>query len=129
ACEDRDFIRLGQWEALQNGDGTVLREPERRAQFARAVGDLRVRQRAGLLPGSLDAGHLMLAILGLITYPLVFPQVTRLVTGQSPFDPAFQKQRVAFLRRLSDALAAKSPVAARSSVVARAVGAGERGRT
>ena len=107
ACEDRDFIRLIQWEALRQDEGAVLREPERRASFVRAVGDLRERQRAGLLPAALDPGHLLLAILGLVTYPLAFPQVTRLVTGRSPSDPAFRKQRVAFLRGFSDALAGR----------------------
>ena len=109
ACEDRDFIRLIQWEALRDGEGAVLREPERRAQFARAVGDLRVRQEAGLLPETLDPGHLLLAIIGLVAYPLAFPQITRLVTGRSPADAAFRRQRVAFLRRLADALAAPPP--------------------
>lgn len=115
ACEDREFIRLIQWEALRNGEGAVLREPERRAQFARAVGDLRVRQQAGLLPGDLDPAHLLLAILGLVSYPVVFPQVTRLVTGRSPSDPAFRRQRLAFLRRLADALAAPASELARKA--------------
>ena len=114
ACEDRDFIRLIQWEALRSGDGAVLREPERRAQFARAVGDLRLRQQAGLLPGTLDPGHLLLAIIGLVAYPLAFPQVTRLITGRTPSDPAFRRQRVAFLRRLAEALAAPRPAGDRA---------------
>jgi len=105
ACEDQDFIRLLQWEALRDEEGPILREPERRASLVHAIGDLRERQRAGLLPDSLDAGHLMLAILGLVAYPLAFPQVTRLVTGRTPSDPVFRRQRVAFLRAFSDALA------------------------
>src|SRR4030095_16181520 len=28
ACDDREFIRLVQWEALQDGERPVLREPE-----------------------------------------------------------------------------------------------------
>ena len=42
---------------------------------------------AGLLPAGLDARLLLLAILGLVTYPLVFPQVTRLVMGRSLVGP------------------------------------------
>src|SRR5215467_6897804 len=30
ACEDRDFIRLIQWEALRTGERPVIREEERR---------------------------------------------------------------------------------------------------
>jgi TetR/AcrR family transcriptional regulator len=111
ACEDQEFIRLLQWEALRAEPGPVQREPERRASILRAIGDLRERQRAGLLPEGLDAGHLLLAILGLVAYPLAFPQVTRLVTGRSPSDPAFRRQRAAFLRAFSDALG-RGPVEA-----------------
>jgi TetR/AcrR family transcriptional regulator len=111
ACEDQEFIRLLQWEALRDEPGPVVREPERRASTLRAIGDLRERQRAGLLPEGLDAGHLLLAILGLVAYPLAFPQVTRLVTGRSPSDPAFRRQRAAFLRAFSDALV-RGPVEA-----------------
>ena len=104
ACEDRDWIRLIQWEALQNGDARIIREDERRASLIRAVRDLRDRQRRGLLPGRLDPGHLLLAILGLVAYPLAFPQIARLVTGRSPSDPVFRRQRAEFLRRFSETL-------------------------
>ena len=104
ACEDSDWIRLIQWEALALGDARVIREDERRASLGRALADLRERQRRGLVPGDLDVGHLLLTILGVLTYPLAFPQVTRMVTGRSPADPVFRKQRAQFLRRFSEAL-------------------------
>jgi AcrR family transcriptional regulator len=104
ACEDSDWIRLIQWEALGTGEGPVIREEERRASLAGALGDLRDRQHRGLLPRDLEPGQLLLAILGLITYPLAFPQVTRMVTGKSPSDPGFRKEHAEFLRRFSEAL-------------------------
>jgi AcrR family transcriptional regulator len=106
ACEDRDWIRLTQWEALGLGEGPVIQEAERQASLSRALDDLRDRQRRGLLP-DLDAGHLLLAILGLIAYPLAFPQVTRMVTGRSSSDPVFHQDWAAFLQRFSDALSPK----------------------
>jgi AcrR family transcriptional regulator len=109
ACEDSDWIRLTQWEALGQGEDPVIQETERRASLVRALDDLRDRQRRGLLPANLDAGHLLLAILGLITYPLAFPQVTRMVTGQSASDPGFRRERAEFLQRFSAALATKRP--------------------
>jgi hypothetical protein len=109
ACEDSDWIRLSQWEALGLGEGPVVREEERRASLLRALDDLRERQRRGLLPDDLDPGHLLLAILGLITYPLAFPQVTRMVTGRASSDPAFRRQRAEFLQRFSHALGVKGP--------------------
>ncbi len=105
ACEDSDWIRLIQWEALAVGGGPVVREAERRASFGRAIGDVRDRQRRGLLPDGLDAGHLLLAVMGLITFPLAFPQVTRLVTGLDPADPGFRARRAEFLRAFAAALA------------------------
>jgi TetR/AcrR family transcriptional regulator len=106
ACEDSDWIRLIQWEALGVGEGRVIREEEREASLQRALGDLRGRQQRGLLPGDLDPAHLLLAIMGLISYPLAFPQVTRLVTGRSASDSAFRARHVDFLRRLAEALGA-----------------------
>jgi TetR/AcrR family transcriptional regulator len=106
ACDDSDWIRLIQWEALGLGEGPVIREEERRASLVQALADLRDRQRRGLLPEGLDAGHLLLTILGVLTYPLAFPQVTRMVTGKSPTDPEFRVQQTEFLRRFSKALVA-----------------------
>ncbi len=104
ACEDSDWIRLIQWEALGMGDGPVIRESERRAAFAQALVDLRARQARGLIPADLDAGHLLLAIMGLVAFPLAFPQQTRMVTGRSAADPVFRAERAAFLRRFAAAL-------------------------
>lgn len=106
ACEDSDWIRLIQWEALTHGDEPVIREEERRASFRQALDDLRARQRRGLLPADLDAGHLLLAIMGLVAYPLAFPQLTRMVTGRSATDPGFRAERAEFLRRFAATLAA-----------------------
>lgn len=109
ACEDSDWIRLIQWEALAAGEGAVIREAERRASIDRTLEDLRARQRRGLVPGDLDVGHLLLTILGLLTYPLAFPQVTRMVTGTSAADPAFRRRHTEFLRRFADALVTRRP--------------------
>ena len=109
ACEDSDWIRLIQWEALAAGEGRVIREAERRASLEQTLEDLRARQRRGLVPGDLDVGHLLLTILGVLAYPLAFPQVTRMVTGKSPADPAFRRQHTEFLRRFADALVTRRP--------------------
>ena len=112
ACEDSDWIRLIQWEALGTGEGRVVREDERQVSLQRALGDLRDRQRRGLLPSDLDPAHLLLAIMGLISYPLAFPQVTRLVTGRRASDPAFRARHVDFLRRLAETLGVRRALSA-----------------
>jgi TetR/AcrR family transcriptional regulator len=98
ACEDMDWVRLTEWEALSVGDGPVLSEAERRRAFDSGVAKLRAVQAQGLLPRPLDPRHLLLSMMGLTTFPLAFPQITRLVTGLSPRAPAFRKQRLEFLR-------------------------------
>jgi hypothetical protein len=112
-----DWVRLIEWEALAVGDGPLLSEAERRRAFGSGVDKLRAVQAKGLLPRDLDPRHLLLAMLGLTTFPLAFPQVTRLVTGLSPRDPAFQRRRIEFLRRFAQCLAparAAGPPAARA---------------
>jgi AcrR family transcriptional regulator len=101
ACEDVDWVRLIEWEALTVGDGPVLSETARRRAFESGVAKLRAVQAKGLLPRALDPRHLLLSMLGLTTFPLAFPQVTRLITGLSPRDPIFRKRRIEFLRRFA----------------------------
>ena len=98
ACEDRDWVRLLEWEALSVGDGPVLSEAERRRAFDSGVAKLRAVQAKGLLPRQLDPRHLLLSMVALTTFPLAFPQITRLVTGLSPQDAAFRRRRMEFLR-------------------------------
>jgi len=101
ACEDVDWVRLIEWEALAVGDGPVLSEAARRRAFESGVAKLRAVQAKGLLPRELDPRQLLLSMLGLTTFPLAFPQVTRLITGLCPRDPMFRKRRVEFLRRFA----------------------------
>lgn len=101
ACEDMDWVRLLEWEALTVGDGRLLSEDERRRAFQSGVAKLRRVQAKGLLPRHLDPRLLLVAMIGLTAFPLAFPQVTRLVTGLVPGDPAFQKRWAQFLERFA----------------------------
>jgi TetR/AcrR family transcriptional regulator len=104
ACRDLDWVRLMEWEALSAAEGVVAVDAERRAAFALGVAQVRERQARGLLRADLDAGHFLLAMVALTTFPAAFPQFTRLLTGLKPTDPAFVAQHGAFLRRLAGAL-------------------------
>jgi AcrR family transcriptional regulator len=103
ACNDVDWIRLLEWEALRGGEKPVINEAERRAAAARAVERIRRRQASGHLSGVFDPRHVLLAIIGLTMYPVAFPQLTRLITGRDVSDPVFQKERRAFLRKFATA--------------------------
>jgi TetR/AcrR family transcriptional regulator len=104
ACRDRDWVRLMEWEALDPAEGALSEDAERRAAFRKGVSQVRERQARGLLRADLDAGHLLLAMVALTTFPAAFPQFTRLLTGLKPGDRAFVTRHAAFLRRLADGL-------------------------
>jgi TetR/AcrR family transcriptional regulator len=104
ACRDADWIRLLEWEALRHGENPVLDEAERRAAAARVLARIRRRQAGGHLAEGLDPRHLFLAVLGLTTFPVAFPQLTRLITGRQVSDPKFQKDRRDFLRKFAATL-------------------------
>lgn len=106
-CQDADWVRLLQWEALQSGDKPVTEEVARHAAATRAVERIRRRQANGHLSRDLDPRHMFLAMIGLTTYPVAFPQVARLVTGRNVTDPVFQKERREFLKKFAAAFSLK----------------------
>lgn len=110
ACRDREWVRMLEWEALQWGEQRVIDEKHRRENAAKAVDRLRHRQAKGLLPRQLNARQLLLAMMGITTYPVAFPQICRLITGLSVSDPEFQAQRESFLRQFAAAFQAELPL-------------------
>jgi AcrR family transcriptional regulator len=103
ACRDREWVRLLEWEALQWGERRVIDEKRRQANAAKAIDRLQYRQAKGLLPRKLNPRQLLLAMIGLTTYPVAFPQMARLITGLSVSDSTFQTQREEFLREFAAA--------------------------
>ena len=107
ALRDPDWVRLMEWEALQQGARPLTGEAERRAAFRRALIRLRERQAEKLVDPDLDPAQLLLSMMALTTFPLAFPQITRMVTGRSPTDPGFRRRRTLFLRDLADRFRAR----------------------
>lgn len=106
------YLRLLQWEALEQEvpDATAA-EPvgarERAAAYRDAVETLATR--AHLHP-DLDPGFVLLALLGLSSFPIAFPQVAELVTGSTPSDEEFVRRYQRVLRQLARALKEPEPV-------------------
>jgi TetR/AcrR family transcriptional regulator len=109
ACGDTNWIRLLQWEALQADGGLLIDEKKRLANIAVSVEMMSRSQQEGLLAPDLDPRHALLTMISLITFPLAFPQITRLVTGLEATDPRFQKARKEFLRRFAEAFKPRPP--------------------
>jgi TetR/AcrR family transcriptional regulator len=103
ACKDVDWVRLLEWEALQNDGQKMIDEKERRAAVTRGLGRIRQRQARGQISVEFDPRHVMLAMRSLTMFPVAFPQLTKLITGKSVFDPRFQKERVKFLKKFAAA--------------------------
>ncbi len=108
---DIEFVRLMEWEAIDSGGRKCVAEAERRALFEKAVAHLRVLQRKGAIPRGADLTQLFISTLSIALFPLVMPQIIRLIHGMEPTDPRFMRQRADFLRWLGDRLAkpAKAP--------------------
>ena len=102
---DIEFVRLMEWEAIDSGGRKCIAEAERRALFEKAVARLRVLQRNGSIPHGVDLTQLFISMLSLALFPLVMPQIIRLINGMEPTDPRFMRQRANFLRWLGDRLA------------------------
>ena len=103
ACKDADWVRLLEWEALQGDGQKIIDEKQRRAAVARGLNRIRQRQARGQISPEFDPRHVMLAMRSLTMFPASFPQLTRLITGKSVFDPKFQRERVEFLKSFAAA--------------------------
>jgi len=103
ACKDTDWVRLLEWEALQEADRRLIDEKNRRAATARGLERIRRRQARGQISPDLDPRHVMLAMRSLTMFPAAFPQLTRLIMGRPVSDPRFQRERAAFLRKFAAA--------------------------
>ncbi len=103
SCKDADWVRLLEWEALQEADNRLIDGTGRRALAIQAVDRTRQQQALGYLAGEFEPHHLLLAMRSLTMFPLAFPQLTRLITGQPVSDPHFQKEYAEFLKKFAGA--------------------------
>jgi TetR/AcrR family transcriptional regulator len=104
ACKDADWVRLFQWEALQGNWQKVIDEKERLEFIDQGLQRIRQRQERGQISSEFDPRHLMLTLRSLTMFPVAFPQLTRLITGKSVFDPKFQQERCEFLKKFAASL-------------------------
>jgi len=99
-CSDQVWVRLLEWEALDPKASRMIARSQRERSYDRAVGQFIAFQQRGLLPADLNPRFLLLWNMALTTFPLAFPQLTRLVSGVSPRDKRFQARWTAFLRSI-----------------------------
>jgi hypothetical protein len=94
---------------LQFGSKRLIDEPERRQAVDAAVERIVSRQKSGHLSSGFAARELLLAMVALTWFPLAFPQLTRLIMGQSVLDRRFGAEQREFLKRFAVAFAEGKP--------------------
>ncbi|HEY6417715.1 MAG TPA: TetR family transcriptional regulator [Candidatus Binataceae bacterium] len=110
-CNDLDWIRMLEWEALGSGRARMIAYRERRQLLLKAVARLRRSQVRGRIPADVDLSQLFISMIALTTFPIAFPQMTRLVSGVGPNHPRFLRKRLRFLRWLGERICAPAGVA------------------
>jgi AcrR family transcriptional regulator len=96
-----NYMRVLAWEAASVRNGPVPGEQERLERIAAYGSKIKMLQEDGLLSADMDHRMIHLTIIAVATYPLVFNQVTRLVTGKPGSDPKFQKEWAKHVRKLA----------------------------
>src|SRR5438128_603491 len=109
SCKDVDWIRLLEWEALQFVEKRLIDQEKRREAAGQAVRRISRRQALGHLSRDFDPEHMLLAMIALTWFPLAFPQLTRLITGQSVVDARFRREHRGFLRKFAAAFQTGKP--------------------
>lgn len=99
---NRDYVRLLMWEALEtNARRPVVEEELRRDLYRRRVEEIAAEQAAGHISTDLDAAQLLVSEIAMAIFPAAFPQVTKLITGNLPSDPEFLERRREFFSGLA----------------------------
>ena len=102
------YVRLLMWEALERG-ATPQAEEVRREKLQHNIELVRAERAARSGSDDVDAALLVLAEIALATFPLAFPQITRMVTGLEPDEPQFAQGYAALLETIGRSIDEMAP--------------------
>jgi TetR/AcrR family transcriptional regulator len=107
---DPTWLRVLLWEALDEADDIPGSDEigQRRRRYADRTAWVVGEQAAGRLPADLEPELLLMSLLGAAMYPLLLPQVCKLITGEAPDSDQFADRYRTHLERLAAALAVTS---------------------
>lgn len=97
-----DFLRFTVLEAVYPRPDNLMGEDLRKKILKTYNEDMKAKQELGLIPDDLDPAMLTLAISSLTIYPIIFDEVTNMITGHKPTDPEFQRKWADFLNKFSE---------------------------
>lgn len=88
---DPDYVRLIVGEALYRDAAGVVDDDWRHEYYQKHVALTEVAQEQGDLPKNLEPGFLVMIFASIFFFPVVLPQIARMISGHSPDTPEFQK--------------------------------------
>nr|WP_275422929.1 TetR/AcrR family transcriptional regulator [Paenibacillus mucilaginosus] len=97
-----EFLKFTAWEAIDVVPGNVNGEELRQQMLQAYNEDMKSKQDRGLVPRELDPALITLMLSSLTIYPLLYSNVTRMITGHTPDEPEFQEKWAQFLRLISE---------------------------
>jgi AcrR family transcriptional regulator len=86
-----EHVRLLLWEALEFGTEPVPGEAGRGSAYRERFATLAAAQRDGLAAPGLGAAGLWMVLAGMVNWPLILPQLTRMLLGED--EDALERQR------------------------------------
>jgi AcrR family transcriptional regulator len=104
-----DFLKFTSWEAIDQVPKNTNGEESRKKVLQSYVKDMASKQEMGLVPEELDPSLITLMISSLTIYPLLYSNVTRMITGLEAEDPEFQKKWEEFLHLISERIFKMEP--------------------
>jgi AcrR family transcriptional regulator len=108
-----ELMRMFIWEGLAAGGGSSEGAPWPDSEGPDEVADLRRRQAVGEVTDDVDAGYLMLALMGILTTPVTLPHMVERLCGVRADSEEFRTRFPEQLRRIIGHLA--GPAADRSA--------------
>jgi TetR/AcrR family transcriptional regulator len=109
---DVDLLRMVQWEELQGGTELWMASEEHRTIQRAAAAQLRRLKAQGALPDDTDEQMLQLVAVALKSFPLLLPQLTRVISGFDPDEPRFRRRWAKCLRWLGERISSTAARAA-----------------
>lgn len=97
-----EFLKFTAWEAVETLPENPNGEETRKKVLQSYVEDMRSKQEMGLVPKELDPAMITLMMSSLTVYPLLYPNVTRMITGLTPEQPEFEERWLSFLHQISE---------------------------
>ncbi len=101
---DPHYLRLLIREALNDKGGEIVEESSRRAYYQELTNAIAKLQETRQVSEKYDPAMLNLVMTAVTLFPIVFPQLTRLITRRAPGSRAFKREWKNILRQLAEDL-------------------------